>query len=90
MIRKNRFLRNFSIVLYIIMQVKLFAIDFGILSAGARTAVFMVLGLFFNWVCVCILETVEERRGDETKGRGGGIEEAKGRGDDEATEGMKK
>ena len=45
-IRQNRFLRNFSIVLYIIMLVKLFAIDFGSLSAGARTAVFLVLGLF--------------------------------------------
>ena len=89
MIRKNRFLRNFSIVLYIIMQVKLFAIDFGILSAGARTAVFMVLGLFFNWVCVCILETVEERRGDETKGRGGGIEEAMRRRGEEAKRRLK-
>ena len=45
-IRQNRFLRNFSIVLYIIMLVKLFVIDFANLSAGARTAVFMVLGLF--------------------------------------------
>ena len=45
-IRKNRFLRNFSIVLYIIMLVKLFVLDFESLSAGARTSVFMVLGLF--------------------------------------------
>ena len=45
-IRQNRFLRNFSIVLYIIMLVKLFVLDFESLSAGARTSVFMVLGLF--------------------------------------------
>ena len=45
-IRQNRFLRNFSIVLYIIMLVKLFVIDFANLSAGTRTAVFLVLGLF--------------------------------------------
>ena len=45
-IRQNRFLRNFSIVLYIIMLVKLFVIDFANLSAGARTTVFMVPGLF--------------------------------------------
>ncbi len=45
-IRKNRFLRKFSIVLYIIMLIKLFAIDLANLSAGARTTVFMVPGLF--------------------------------------------
>ena len=45
-IRQNRFLRNFSIVLYTIMLVKFFVIDFANLSAGARKAVFMVLGLF--------------------------------------------
>ena len=45
-LRNNRFLRNFAIVLYCIMLVKLFAIDFGSLSAGTRTAVFLVLGLF--------------------------------------------
>ena len=45
-LRNNRFLRNFAIVLFCIMLIKLFAIDFGSLGAGARTAVFMVLGLF--------------------------------------------
>lgn len=45
-IRQNRFLRNFAIILYCVMLVKLFVIDFGSLSAGARTSVFLVLGLF--------------------------------------------
>ena len=45
-LRNNRFLRNFAIVLFCIMLIKLFAIDFGSLGAGARTAVFLVLGLF--------------------------------------------
>ena len=45
-IRNTRFLRNFAIVLYCIVLVKLFAIDFESLSAGARTVVFLVLGLF--------------------------------------------
>ena len=45
-IRNTRFLRNFAIVLYCIMLVKLFVLDFESLSAGARTSVFMVLGLF--------------------------------------------
>ena len=65
-IRKNRFLRNFGIVLYCVMLVKLFAVDFGNLSAGARTAVFMVLGLFligFAFVYPKLL------KGDKTTGR---------------------
>ena len=44
-IRNTRFLRNFAIVLFCIMLVKLFAIDFGSLGAGERTVVFLVLGL---------------------------------------------
>ena len=75
-IRKNRFLRNFSIVLYIIMLVKLFGIDFANLSAGARTAVFMVPGLFligFAFVYPSLLKSkgalVRKGEGEESKGR---------------------
>ena len=65
-IRQNRFLRNFSIVLYIIMLVKLFAIDFSSLSAGARTAVFLVLGLFLIGFAFVYPRLLKE---DKTTGR---------------------
>ena len=65
-LRNNRFLRNFSIVLYIIMLVKLFAIDFSSLSAGARTAVFLVLGLFLIGFAFVYPRLLKE---DKTTGR---------------------
>ena len=44
--KKNSFLRNFAIVLFSIMLVKLFAFDFEQLSAGARSILFLALGFF--------------------------------------------
>ncbi|MEI7526302.1 MAG: DUF2339 domain-containing protein [Mariniphaga sp.] len=44
--RKHLILRNFSMVLYIAMVIKIFAVDFESLSVGARSVVFLLLGLF--------------------------------------------
>jgi len=44
--RKHLILRNFSMVLYIAMVIKIFVLDFESLSVGARSAVFLFLGLF--------------------------------------------
>ena len=76
-LRNNRFLRNFSIVINIIMLVKLFAIDFGSLGAGERTSVFLVLGLFligFAFVYPKLLknEGAMRRRGEGAMRRGEG------------------
>ncbi len=45
-LRNHPILRNFTIVLYISMVVKIFMFDFETLSTGARSAVFLILGLF--------------------------------------------
>ena len=44
--RKHLILRNFSMVLYIAMVIKIFAFDFESLGIVARSAVFLFLGLF--------------------------------------------
>ena len=44
--KRNSFLRNFAIILFTIMLVKLFAFDFEQLSEGARSVMFLALGLF--------------------------------------------
>jgi hypothetical protein len=43
----NKFLRNFSIVFYLLVLLKLFAYDFNTLGLYGRSAVFFSVGLFF-------------------------------------------
>ena len=72
-LRNNRFLRNFSIVLYIIMLVKLFVLDFESLSAGARAAVFLVLGLFLIGFAFVYPKLLKGEEGRDSKGREGAM-----------------
>jgi len=46
MIHRNHFMRNFGIVIFLGMLVKLFVIDFQTLDTIARSIVYLLLGLF--------------------------------------------
>ena len=45
--RHKHFLRNFSVLLFVAILIKVFAYDFEILNPGVRSAVFIIAGLFF-------------------------------------------
>ncbi len=44
--RRKRFLRDMAIMVFVAVMIKIFAFDFGVLSQGARSAVFLILGIF--------------------------------------------
>jgi uncharacterized membrane protein len=44
--RRQRFLRDVAIMVFGAVMIKIFAFDFGVLSQGAKSAVFLVLGIF--------------------------------------------
>jgi len=51
-VRKDVFLKNFSFVLFALVLLKLFTLDFATLSQGGRSGVFIVLGLFLIGVAL--------------------------------------
>ena len=44
--RRQRFLRDVAIMVFAAVMIKIFAFDFGVLSQGAKSAVFLILGIF--------------------------------------------
>ncbi len=44
--RRQRFLRDVSIMVFAAVMIKIFAFDLGVLSQGAKSAVFLILGIF--------------------------------------------
>jgi hypothetical protein len=44
--RRQRFLRDVAIMVFAAVMIKIFAFDFGVMSQGAKSAVFLVLGIF--------------------------------------------
>jgi hypothetical protein len=77
-VTKNLFQRNFSIVLYLLILVKVFAWDFSSLSQGGKSAVFIVLGLFLIGFAV-VYPRLQKAYGKvavpQRKGREGGVVE---------------
>jgi hypothetical protein len=51
-VRKDVFLKNFSFVLFALVLIKLFTLDFATLSQGGKSGVFIVLGLFLIGVAL--------------------------------------
>ena len=44
--RRQKFLRDVAIMVFAAVLIKIFAFDFTILSQGAKSAVFLILGIF--------------------------------------------
>ena len=44
--RRQKFLRDVAIMVFAAVMIKIFAFDFGVLSQGAKSAVFLILGIF--------------------------------------------
>ena len=44
--RRQKFLRDVAIMVFAAVMIKIFAFDFTILSQGAKSAVFLILGIF--------------------------------------------
>jgi hypothetical protein len=44
--RRQKFLRDVAILVFAAVMIKIFAFDFTILSQGAKSAVFLILGIF--------------------------------------------
>ena len=75
--RRQKFLRDVAIMVFAAVMIKIFAFDFGVLSQGAKSAVFLILGIFLLLFAIIYprvlkgLPVLPEwgRRGDGTRGR---------------------
>jgi hypothetical protein len=45
-VQRNRVIRDFAVIIYAGLMIKIFAFDFDLLTQGAKSIVFLVLGLF--------------------------------------------
>jgi hypothetical protein len=45
-VQRNRVIRDFAVIIYVGLMIKIFAFDFDLLTQGAKSIVFLVLGLF--------------------------------------------
>jgi len=45
-LKHNNFIRNISLVLFVVIMIKVFAYDLGTLSTGGRSILFLVMGVF--------------------------------------------
>jgi uncharacterized membrane protein len=44
--RRQKFLRDVALMVFAAVMIKIFAFDFGVLSQGDKSAVFLILGIF--------------------------------------------